>query len=136
MPVLGWAFGLLLEGFIEGVGHWIAFFILSFIGIRMVYESVTHREERLANNIAALPVLLLLSIATSIDALAVGLTFAFLETSILLPAALIGAVTFLICFFGFLFGGRYGRVLGNRVEIAGGVILILIGVRILAEGLL
>lgn len=134
MPVIGWLAGVSFRDLIAGIDHWIAFALLAFIGGKMIYDAVWGEEDEGAD----LTVLtaLTLAVATSIDALMVGLSFAFLETSILVPVAVIGAVTFVLCFGGFVFGSRLGRLFGGKIRIVGGIILIIIGVRILAEHLL
>ena len=135
MPVIGWLAGLGLKDIIMGVDHWIAFGLLAFIGTKMIYDTtkgVDGNEEDITL-IAALT----LAVATSIDALMVGLSFAFLEeTSILVPILIIGIVTFALSFVGVIFGSGMGRFFGKNVKILGGLILILIGMRILIEHLL
>jgi putative Mn2+ efflux pump MntP len=134
MPVIGWLAGLGLKDIIMGIDHWIAFGLLGLIGAKMIYDS-TKSEDGKEEDIT-LVVALTLAVATSIDALMVGLSFAFLETSILIPIMIIGAVTFVLSLIGFKFGSGMGRVFGNRIKIIGGLILILIGIRILVEHLL
>ncbi len=136
MPLIGWAAGLALAGIIAGVDHWIAFGLLVFIGAKMLYDGVKKEEENKDPADLKLRHLLVLAIATSIDALMVGLSFAFLQTSIAVPIAVIGAVTFGLSFVGFYFGCGLGKRFGHRIKIAGGVVLILIGLRILLEHLL
>jgi putative Mn2+ efflux pump MntP len=136
MPVIGWAVGLSLADLISSVDHWIAFGLLAFIGVKMIYEGTKKEEERQSATELKMHSLLILSVATSIDALMVGLSFAFLQTSIALPIAAIGVVTFALSLIGFYFGNGLGKVFGHRIEIAGGVVLILIGVKILLEHLL
>lgn len=133
MPVLGWLAGLNLRDLISGVDHWIAFGLLSFIGCKMIYEAVKMKTSEKEIASVSLYVLLLLSIATSIDALAVGLSFAFLKISIATPIIVIGTVTFLLSFIGVSFGNKFGHVFENKIEIAGGLILLGIGVKIVAE---
>lgn len=135
MPVLGWLAGVNMIDFISGFDHWVAFGLLSFIGGRMIYESTKNGSERLISSLS-IGVLLMLSIATSIDALAVGLSFSFLRVPVLAPAIVIGVVTFSLSFLGVYFGNRFGRFLGNKVEVVGGVILTVIGLRILIEHLI
>lgn len=134
MPVIGWLAGLGLKDIIMGIDHWIAFGLLGFIGVKMIYDS-TKSEDGKEEDITLL-VGLTLAVATSIDALMVGLSFAFLETSILIPIMIIGMVTFVLSLIGFKFGSGMGRVFGNKIKILGGLILILIGIRILVEHLL
>ena len=93
MPVIGWAIGLSLQGLISGIDHWIAFGLLAFIGAKMIYEALKNNGEEKTEKTLKLHTLLILAVATSIDALMVGLSFAFLQTSILLPIAVIGIVT-------------------------------------------
>jgi putative Mn2+ efflux pump MntP len=134
MPVLGWLAGLGLKDIIMGIDHWIAFGLLGFIGAKMIYDSTKSEDGK--EEEVTLVMALTLAVATSIDALMVGLSFAFLETSILVPILIIGAVTFMLSLVGFKFGSGMGRVFGNRIKIVGGLILILIGIRILVEHLL
>lgn len=135
MPVIGWAIGLSLQSIIVEVDHWIAFGLLAFIGVKMIYEALKNNGEKPVEKTLKLHTLLTLAVATSIDALMVGLSFAFLKTSILLPVAVIGIVTFTLAFAGFYFGGILGKTFGHRIEILGGLILIAIGVKILVEHL-
>ncbi|MDV2480619.1 manganese efflux pump [Methanoculleus sp. Wushi-C6] len=132
MPVLGWLGGTGLASFTEAYAPWIAFLLLALIGGKMIVEAVRGDGEsvRFENGAA---VLLLLAVATSIDALAVGATFAFLETPILVPAVTIGVVTFAISAAGVLIGSSFGGLLGRKAGIFGGIILIGIGLRILVE---
>ena len=135
MPVIGWLAGLGLEELIMGIDHWIAFGLLSLIGARMIYDS-TKKEKTQSDGNIRLHTLLILSVATSIDALMVGLSFAFLQTAIALPIIVIGIVTFSLSYFGFIFGKVIGSVLGNKMKVVGGIILIGIGVKILLEHLI
>ncbi len=133
MPVIGWLAGFSFKNVIMGIDHWIAFGLLAFIGIKMIYDSTKKEETREAT--LKLHTLLTLSIATSIDALMVGLSFAFIQTEILLPVLAIGLVTFLLSFVGFFFGCGIGKIFGNRIKVVGGLVLIAIGIRILLEHL-
>lgn len=135
MPVVGWLAGLGLKDFISAVDHWIAFALLSFVGGKMIYESTFLDEEKDDKDTLNIYVLLILSIATSIDALAVGLTLSFLNIDIASPALIIGIVTFLLSFLGVYIGGRFGHFFESKIEIAGGIILIGIGIKILVEHL-
>ncbi|MDD4253831.1 MAG: manganese efflux pump, partial [Methanofollis sp.] len=118
-----------------GIDHWIAFSLLAFIGGRMVIEGLKGEDgKEIAFGSAA--VLLMLAVATSIDSLAVGLSFAALGSPILLPSVIIGVVTALLSLGGFWFGTVFGAENRERAEIVGGVILILIGLRVLADHLL
>ncbi|MEM2145524.1 MAG: manganese efflux pump MntP family protein, partial [Candidatus Jordarchaeaceae archaeon] len=124
MPVLGWMVGSSLAGLVSGFDHWLALGILCFIGGRMIYESIKKAEEEGKFDPLSLHVLLLFSIATSIDALAVGVSFAFLGTAILSPIIIIGIVTFLLSFLGVFAGDRFGQIFKNKAKIVGGLILI------------
>ena len=135
MPVIGWLAGLGLEELIIGIDHWIAFGLLAFIGSRMIYDS-TKKEDLKRESSLRIQALLTLSVATSIDALMVGLSFAFIQTAISTPILIIGLVTFLLSFIGFYFGSIIGQVLGNKIKVIGGVMLIGIGLKILLEHLI
>jgi putative Mn2+ efflux pump MntP len=117
-----------------GIDHWIAFGLLGIIGAKMIYDSTKSEDGK--EGFITLFAALTLAIATSIDALMVGLSFAFLEESILIPILIIGIVTFGLSLVGFKFGSGMGRVFGQKIKILGGLILIFIGIRILAEHLL
>ncbi len=135
MPVIGWFGGSEFRDFVTGYDHWVAFGLLALIGGRMIHESVaTEPGERVAN-LLDLRVLTFLAVATSIDALAVGVTFAFLEVPIIVPVAIIGVVTFVLSFLGVYIGNRFVGFFENRIEIVGGLILIGIGLKILLEDL-
>ena len=135
MPVIGWLAGLGLEELIMGIDHWIAFGLLALIGARMIYDSTKKEDPQRESNIR-LHALLILSVATSIDALMVGLSFAFLQTAIVIPIIVIGIVTFSLSYLGFHFGNVIGNILGSKIKVIGGVILIAIGVKILLEHLM
>jgi len=135
MPIIGWLAGLSLKDIIMGVDHWIAFGLLSFIGAKMIYDA-TKKEDNKEESSIKITALFTLAVATSIDALMVGLSFAFLESSIIEPIIVIGVVTFGLSIVGFTFGCSVGKLFGSRIKIVGGVILILIGLRILIEHLL
>lgn len=139
MPFIGWLLGTQFEKYITAVDHWIAFLLLLFIGGKMIFEAIKERnsdEAKTANEKFSYKQLVAEAIATSIDALAVGITFAFLNTGIALPVAIIGIVTFVIAFSGVVIGNRFGVKFKGKAELAGGVILILIGIKILAEHLI
>ena len=135
MPIIGWLAGLSLRDYISAIDHWIAFGLLSFIGCKMIYESLTVQSSKKEINPLNVYVLLVLSVATSIDALAVGVSFAFLKVSIVTPVIIIGTVTFLLSYLGVYIGDRIGHFFENKIEIAGGLLLIAIGIKILVEGL-
>jgi putative Mn2+ efflux pump MntP len=140
MPLIGWAVGFSFQGYIKTVDHWIAFILLGFIGAKMLYEVITEKKEepsdleRLASKkVLSHKVLLLMAIATSIDALVVGVSFAFLKVDIFLSVLLIGVITFVISAAGVLIGKKFGDLLGKGAEILGGIVLIGIGLKILLE---
>ena len=132
MPVLGWALGYRFDHVIVSVDHWIAFGLLTVIGVSMIREA-RHADE--LDDDLGFKTMLLLALATSIDALAVGVTFAFLQVRILPAASLIGVTTFLLSVVGVYIGHLFGLRYKAKAEIAGGVILIFIGVKILLEHL-
>jgi manganese efflux pump family protein len=146
MPALGWAAGIKLADFISGIDHWLAFALLTIIGLKMIcttfkecyakgggtkedYNETTHCGKSISNN----KVLLLLAVATSIDALAVGVSLAFLKVSIVECVVVIAFTTFLISFLGIVIGNKFGGFLRNKSEIAGGLTLIAIGLKILIQ---
>ncbi len=136
MPVVGWLAGLSLKTYITAIDHWIAFILLAYIGIKMIYDAVKKDDsDEEACGTIDVTTLFALSIATSIDALAVGITFAFLKVSIIYPVLIIGIVTFILSLIGFFSGCKLGKIFGNRIEILGGCILIGIGTKILIEDL-
>jgi putative Mn2+ efflux pump MntP len=132
MTVIGWIAGTTLYHVISAYDHWIAFFLLAGIGIKMIHDGMKDKEETPLAGLHVIPVLLL-SVATSIDALAVGVSFGVLGAAVLVPALVIGLVCFVISCTGVMCGMRLEKILGNKTEIAGGVILIMIGVQILSE---
>ena len=137
MIIIGWLAGRTVIDFISTYDHWLSFALLLFVGGRMIWESLHEKEgEEKKADITRWLLLLTLSLATSLDALAVGLSFAFLKVNLTLASATIGAVAFIITFGGFFAGKKLGALIGKRAEIIGGIILILIGVRILLEHLL
>lgn len=137
MPLIGWLLGIRFQQYITSVDHWVAFILLAIIGGKMIYEAVKGEEEEIEVKDAPLDhkELVVLAIATSIDALAVGITFAFLDTPILPAIAIIGITTFIISAIGVAAGNFFGSKYKNKAEIAGGLILILIGLKILLEHL-
>ena len=134
MLVFGWIAGTNVIDFIAGFDHWIAFGLLSFIGCRMIYESIKEESKKLISSLS-FGMLLMLSIATSIDALAVGLSLSFLKVSIVAPAIITGIITFSLSFLGVYLGNRFGRFFKNKIEVLGGLILLVIGFKILIEHL-
>jgi putative Mn2+ efflux pump MntP len=135
MPLIGFFVGLKFASSIQNLDHWIAFVLLAFIGGKMIKESFSKEEEKVNNNSFRFFRMLILAIATSIDALAVGVTFAFFEVNILKAIFLIGVTTFLISICGVKIGNIFGSKYKSKAEFAGGVILILIGAKILIEHL-
>lgn len=133
MPIIGWAAGITFEKYIHAFDHWIAFALLFYIGGKMILESRKKNVDLSCVNCSRYPTLLMLSIATSIDALAVGLSFALLQVEIIKPVLIIGLITFIICIGGIYLGNRTGKLLGKKFELAGGIILIIIGIRIVIE---
>ena len=137
MPVLGWLAGRTVVELIADYDHWVAFILLALIGGRMIWESFRSRDSRTERTDITKGILLLtLSVATSIDALAVGLTFAFLEVNIVMAVSTIGLVAFVATAIGFLLGRKAGNLIGRRAEAIGGVVLIGIGLRILLTHIL
>lgn len=134
MPFLGWLGAFHFESAIKNFDHWIAFALLAFIGIKMIYESFSKDEDDIKNPLD-FKILLTLSIATSIDALAVGVSFGCLHVSILTPIIVISLVCFVFSFVGVLIGKKLGHFFEKKIEIIGGLILIFIGVKILVEHL-
>ena len=136
MPLLGWLLGKQFQRYITKIDHWIAFGLLCFVGGKMLYE-VLKKDACPKENGDSLNIkeLLVLAVATSIDALAVGITFAFLQVSIIPAVSLIGAITFVLSAAGVCIGHEFGSRLKSKAELAGGIVLILIGVKILLEHL-
>ena len=134
MPWIGWKVGSLASELIRSVDHWLAFGMLCFIGGKMIYES-RKLEEEIEKTIDPLNIYILftLAIATSIDALAVGITFSFLSVSIVEPIIVIGVITFFFSLIGTYIGEFFGHVFEDKIELAGGLILIGIGTKILIE---
>lgn len=137
MPVLGYFSGTIFREAARTFNYWIAFIILLIIGIRMIYESVKRdegvKEKPDFNNIK---MLLILAFATSIDAFAVGITFAFLNVNLIYIVIVIGVITFIMSVIGFIIGDRIGKYAGKSAEIIGGIVLIIIGIKIFVENIL
>ena len=134
MPVLGYFLGSAFSSFVQSVDHWIAFILLAIIGGNMIKDSTDDEVEK-RNDKVDVKTMLLLAIATSIDALAVGVTFAFFEVNLLLSISIIGIITFVLSFLGVIIGNKFGDKFQNRAELAGGIVLIIIGLKILLEHL-
>ena len=137
MPLIGWAAGITFSTYIKEIDHWVAFALLVLVGSRMIRESFTgSKKDEAAKNCLHFPTLLILSLATSIDALAVGISFAFLDITIWFPILMIGLITFVVCFIGVILGNKLGPFFGNKLGVIGGLVLIGIGIEILIEHLL
>ena len=134
MPTIGFFLGRQFKDQITSIDHWIAFVLLGLIGINMVKEALSKDEEQ-ADDSIAVKEMFMLAVATSIDALAVGITFAFLNVHIVSAASMIGVCTFLISFAGVKIGNIFGTKYKSKAELAGGIILILLGFKILFEHL-
>lgn len=132
MPVIGYFFGSSFESIITNIDHWIAFILLAIIGAKMIQEAFQKEEEEYNEDISV-KTMIVLSIATSIDALAVGITFAFLKVNLLLAITLIGTITFILSVIGTKIGNKFGDKYKSKAELAGGIILIIIGLKILLE---
>ena len=139
MPFIGWVLGSQFEQYITSIDHWIAFILLGFIGGKMVVEAIREKDEAVEVGKMDPPLdlkeMFILAIATSIDALAVGITFAFLQVPIVEAVSIIGITTFVISVIGVYVGNFFGNRYKKKAELAGGIILILIGVKILLEHL-
>lgn len=139
MPFIGWILGSQFEQYITSIDHWIAFILLGFIGGKMVVEAIREKDEAVEVGKMDPPLdlkeMFILAIATSIDALAVGITFAFLQVPIVEAISIIGITTFVISVIGVYVGNFFGNRYKKKAELAGGMILILIGVKILLEHL-
>jgi putative Mn2+ efflux pump MntP len=135
MPVLGWIVGARVAHLIAPIDHWIALALLAFVGVRMIRSGLDAAGETHQRDPSRGSTLVLLSIAVSIDAFAVGLSLAMLEVSIIYPAIVIGIITGCLSLFGLLAGERLGQRFGKRMEVLGGLILIAIGVQVVVSHL-
>ena len=134
MPLLGYLFGSAFSGLVEAIDHWIAFILLSIIGGKMIKESFEDEgESETKNDSIDVKTMIVMAIATSIDALAVGITFAFFKINIIKAVLIIGIITFTLSLFGVIIGNKFGDKFHGKAEIVGGVILILIGIKIFLE---
>jgi putative Mn2+ efflux pump MntP len=131
MPLIGALAGLTVKQYIEHYDHWIAFALLAAVGAKMLCESFKIKSAEHIADPSSIPVLLVLAVATSIDALAVGITLSFLAVNILLAAAIIGVVTFALSYLGVFIGKRFGHFFETKIEALGGLVLIAIGLKIL-----
>lgn len=134
MPSIGYILGIQFESYITSIDHWIAFVLLSLIGISMIKEAMG-KEEECHDDSLGIKTMSLLAVATSIDALAVGVTFAFLQVNIVPAVSFIGVITFLLSMVGVKVGNVFGVRYKSKAELAGGIILILMGIKILLEHL-
>ena len=134
MPLIGYLLGVRFQSMIERIDHWVAFVLLAIIGINMIREELGSEEEQM-DAFFGFKTMLLLAVATSIDALAVGVTFAFLNVQIVPAVCFIGVVTFILSMLGVRLGSVFGTKWKQRAELAGGAILVLIGLKILIEHL-
>lgn len=137
MPLIGWLLGKQFEAYITNIDHWIAFVLLAIIGGKMAVESFKKDEVDDTEHLLKLDLkeLLLLSVATSIDALAVGITFAFLQAKIVPAITIIGVTTFVLAALGVFIGHKFGAKYKSKAELAGGILLICMGLKILLEHL-
>ncbi|MDD6734993.1 MAG: manganese efflux pump MntP family protein [Clostridiales bacterium] len=134
MPCIGYLLGSAFASYIQASDHWIAFILLAFIGGKMLFEAIRGNDDgEEIKNPLSFSTLLVLAVATSIDALAVGVTFATVNAPLLFASSIIGTVTFVISLAGVFLGSRFGNLFGNKAEIAGGLVLIGIGIKIFAE---
>ncbi len=124
MPLIGFFIGKGFESFVTQIDHWIAFILLSFIGINMIKETFERSEP--SNDSVSFKEMILLSVATSIDALACGITFAFLGTNIIFTSGIIASITFVVSEIGVIIGNKFGSKYENKAKIFGGIILIFI----------
>lgn len=131
MPIVGYYLGTTIIDAISAIDHWIAFSLLLFVGGKMIYESRMRKKDSDVGE----KTMLMLAIATSIDAFAVGLTFSFIKINIWEAALIIGIITFVLSIIGCTLGNKFGKILGSKVEVIGGIVLILIGFKILFEHL-
>ena len=135
MPLIGWIVGRQFERYITMIDHWIAFILLAIIGGNMIKESFSKESENISSDVG-FKTMIILAIATSIDALAVGITFAFLKVDIIPAVSIIGIITFAISIIGVKIGNVFGDKYEKKAELAGGIILILLGIKILIEHLI
>ena len=133
MPFLGWLAGNYVKDSISSFDHWIAFLLLAFVGGKMIYTSYRDSNDEGVKDPLNIGVLFLLSIATSIDALVIGVTLSFIDLSIIFPIIVIGIVTFILSFFGTYIGNIFGHLFERKFELIGGVVLIGIGIKIVLE---
>lgn len=136
MPLIGWCLGSQIEKIINNYDHWIAFVLLVILGTKMIIESFKNKNETNNTNLLNTRIIIGIAIATSIDALVIGVSFAFIKMNIFLAVIIIGLVTFIASILGIVLGKNFGHHFGNKMEIVGGIILIAIGIRILINHIL
>jgi manganese efflux pump family protein len=136
MPILGWLAGLSIKPYIQLFDHWIAFGLLLWVAVHMIRSAQAGNERAIRQDPSRGMMLVILSVATSLDALAIGLSLALSQVSIWFPAVVIGIVTGVVSFIGILLGRRFSKKIGKRAAVAGGVLLILIAIMILLAHLL
>lgn len=134
MPTIGYFLGSAFENKITAIDHWIGFILLAIIGANMIREALSHDEENTTGTLE-IKEMFMLAVATSIDALAVGITFAFVDMNVPLAVILIGVITFAISMLGVKIGNVFGTKYKAKAEIAGGTVLIFLGIKMLVEGL-
>ena len=134
MPLIGYFLGATFQSLVTQIDHWVAFVLLLFVGIKMLKEAFSNDSENI-NDDVDFKTMIVLAIATSIDALAIGITFAFLQTNILLAVLAIGIITFIVCVIGVKIGNKFGDKYERKAETVGGLILIFMGIKILLEHL-
>ena len=132
MPLIGYFLGVTFESLVTTFDHWIAFILLSLIGGKMIKESFDSEDDK-KNDKVDFKTMVVLAVATSIDALAVGITFAFFDVNLMLAISSIGIITFIISILGVKIGNRFGDKYQSKAELMGGVILVLLGIKILLE---
>lgn len=134
MPIIGFFIGELFSNVVESIDHWIAFFLLLFVGGRMIKDSTDDEIEK-RNDRVDFKTMIILAIATSIDALTIGITFSFFNTGIFISSLIIGSITFVLSVLGVVLGYKFGDLFQNKAEFVGGIILIILGLKILLEHL-
>lgn len=134
MPIIGYLLGTTFDHFIISIDHWIALILLAGIGINMIKDSLSDESENCNENVDV-KTMIILAIATSIDALAVGITLACLKVNIVLPVISIGTITFILSVIGVKIGNKFGNIYKAKAEMTGGIILILLGIKIVLEHL-
>lgn len=135
MPIVGYFCGLTIRHYVVDWANWIAFGLLLAMGMKMIYESTKLKTDNKQNAESRLFILIALSIATSIDALAVGITLSLVQNVIFFPALLIGIITFILSYVGVYIGQRFGHFFENRIEAAGGIILVALAIKILLKSI-